>query len=150
MSVSIVLVPLAIAAISSWQASRSETDAQGKTFCQVGTRMRDMTLLAAALADTRAVVTASGDMLVADWSGVRAEFARDADGIWQAHFTGDIDEARAVGIVSAIDQAYGLQVQRAVVEKLKQRAPGAGMSVVSERVEADDTMTLVLEVGAGA
>ena len=44
-----------------------------------------------------------------------------------------LTKQRAVGIVSAIDQAYGLQVQRAVVEKLKQRAPGAGMSVVSER-----------------
>ena len=43
--------------------------------------MRDMTLLAAALAETRAAVTAEGEMLVADWSGVRAEFARDANGI---------------------------------------------------------------------
>lgn len=147
MSVSIVLVPLAIAAVASWRASRSETDPQGLTHCQVSTRMRDMTLLAAALAETRAAVTAEGEMLVAEWSGVRAEFARDANSIWQANFTGDIDEVRAVGIVSAIDQAYGLQVQRAVVEKLKRRAPGAGMSVVSERTEDDASMTLVLEVG---
>jgi len=150
MSVSIVLVPIAIAAISAWQASRSETDVEGRTLCQVSTRMRDETLLAAALADTRAVVTKAGATLVADWAGVRAEFARDTDGIWQAHFTGDVDEERAVGIIGAIDQAYGLRVQRAVVEKLKQRAPSAGMSVVSERMEVDDSMTLVLEVGAGA
>lgn len=112
MSVSIVLVPLAIAAISSWQASKKETDVQGRTLCHVSTRMRDMTLLAAALSDTRAAVTAIGTTLVADWSGVRAEFARDADGIWQANFTGDIDEERAIGIVGAIDQAYGLQAAR--------------------------------------
>lgn len=150
MSVSIVLVPIAIAAISAWQASKSETDVQGRTMCQVGTRMRDEALLVAALRDTHAAVTTPGDTLVADWAGVRAEFGRDADGIWQAHFTGDVDEERAVGIIQAIDQAYGLQVQRAVIEKLKQRAPAAGMSVVSERVETDDSMTLVLEVGAGA
>jgi hypothetical protein len=150
MSVSIVLVPIAIAAISAWQASKSETDGEGRTMCQVGTRMRDETLLAAALRGTHAVVTKSGATLVADWAGVRAEFTRDKDGIWQAHFAGEVDEERALGIIGAVDQAYGLEVQRAVVEKLKQRAPGAGMSVVSERMEADDSMILVLEVGAGA
>lgn len=150
MSVSIVLVPVAIAAISAWQASRTETDNEGRTLCQVTTRMRDENLLAAALADTRAVVTTSGQSLLADWAGVRAEFARDSAGIWQANFTGDVDEARAVGIIGSIDLAYGRQVQRAVVEKLKQRAPAAGMSLISERVEADESMTLILEVGAGA
>lgn len=149
MSVSIVLVPIAIAAISAWQASKSGTDSQGRTICQVSTRMRDEALLAAALTDTHATVAARGRTLIADWSGVRAEFGRDTDGIWQANFTGDIDEERAVGVITAIDQAYGLQVQRAVVEKLKQRAPAAGMSVISERTEADDSMTLVLEVGSG-
>jgi hypothetical protein len=150
MSVSIVLVPIAIAAISAWQASRSETDAAGRTVCQVSTRMRDESLLAAALTDTHAAVTISGTALVADWSGVRAEFSRDTAGIWQARFSGEVDEERAIGIIGAIDRAYGLQVQRAVVEKLRQRAPGAGMSVVSERVEADNSTTLVLEVGTGA
>lgn len=150
MSVSIILVPIAIAAISAWQASKPGTDAQGRTLCQVSTRMRDEALLAAALADTNAIVGRSGTTLSADWAGVRAEFARDEARIWQATFTGDIDEERAVGVISAIDQAYGRQVQRAVVVRLKQRAPGAGMSVVSEHVETDDSMTLVLEVGSGA
>lgn len=149
MSISIVLVPLAIAAISAWQASKSETDSQGRTLCQVGTRMRDETLLAAALSDTHAVVSSSDAGLVADWTGVRAIFARDEAGIWQATFTGDIDEEGAVGVIMALDRAYGVQVQRAVVEKLKERASTAGMSVVSQRVEDDDSMTLVLEVGAG-
>lgn len=146
MSVSIILVPMAIAAISAWQASKSETDAQGRTLCKVSTRMRDAGLLAAALADTQAVVGSSVGTLSADWAGVRAEFTRDEAGIWQANFTGDIDEERAVGVISAIDKAYGVQVQRAVIERLKQRAPAAGMVLVSERVEADDSMTLVLEV----
>lgn len=150
MSVSIVLVPLAIAAISAWQASKTEIDAQGRTLCQVSTRMRDEILLQAALADTRAIVGRSGTMISADWAGVRAEFACDEAGIWQANFTGDIDEARAIGVITAIDQAYGRQVQQAVVQRLKQRAPSAGMSVVSERMENNDTMTLVLEVGSSA
>ncbi|WP_230486728.1 hypothetical protein [Nocardioides anomalus] len=134
--------------MSAWQASRSDTDDHGRTVCQVNTRMRDESLLAAALADTQAVVNRSASILRADWAGVRADFTRDDAGVWQAHFTGDIDEERAVGIINAIDKAYGLQVQQAVLQRLKQRAPGAGLLLVSERTEADDSTTLVLEVGA--
>ena len=39
MSVAIVLVPLALAALSAWQASRQEVDLDGRTVCHVQTRM---------------------------------------------------------------------------------------------------------------
>jgi hypothetical protein len=149
MSVSIVLVPLAIAAIGAWQASRKETDAQGRTVCHVHTRMRDESLLAAALADTRANVTRTPGLIVAAWQGVQAEFRRDAQGVWQVDFSGDVDEAQASAIVVAVDQAYGGQVQQAVLARLRERAPAAGMTVASETVEDDNSVTLVLDVGAG-
>jgi hypothetical protein len=150
MSVSIVLVPLAIAAISAWQASREEVDAEGRTICHVQTRMKDQGLLAEALRQTRADVSVYPDKLIAKWQGVEAEFARDEHGIWQANFTGDVDVDRASSIVVAIDVAYGHQVQQAVLAKLRERAPAAGMSVASETVEADSSVTLVLNVGVGA
>lgn len=148
MSVSIFLVPLAIAAVSAWQASQQESDAEGRTICHVQTRMKDQGLLAAALRETRADVAVSSDTLVARWQGVEATFQRDNQGIWQAHFTGDVDVERASGIVTAIDVAYGRQVQQAVLSRLRERAPTAGMSVASETIEADDSVTLVLNVGA--
>ncbi|MFT4009185.1 MAG: hypothetical protein QM655_03985 [Nocardioidaceae bacterium] len=150
MSISIVLVPLAVAAISAWQASRQEQDAEGRTVCHVQTRMKDQGLLAAALRDTRANVTVSPEALVARWQGVEAMFQRDEQGIWQANFTGDVDVNRASGIVAAIDVAYGRQVQQAVLAKLRERAPTAGMTVASETVEADSSVTLVLNMGPGA
>lgn len=149
MSVSIVLVPLAIAAIGAWQASRKETDSHGRTVCHVRTRMRDESLLAAALADTRANVTRTSDVIVGTWQGVQAEFRRDTQGVWQVDFTGDVDQARASAIVVAIDQAYGRQVQQAVLARLRERAPTAGMTVASETVEDDNSVTLVLSVGRG-
>lgn len=148
MSVSIILVPLAVAAVSAWQAGRQESDAEGRTVCHVQTRMKDQGLLAAALHDTRADVAVSSDSLIARWQGVEANFQRDKQGIWQAHFTGDVDLERASGIVAAIDVAYGRQVQRSVLSRLRERAPHAGMSVASETVEADDSVTIVLNVGA--
>lgn len=150
MSVSIVLVPLAIAAVSAWQASRREVDAEGRTVCNVQTRMKDEGLLAAALRDTQAHVTIAGEKMVATWQGTRAEFRRDSAGIWQAHFSGDIDVDRASEIVLAVDEAYGRQVQQAVLARLRERAPAAGMSVESETVEDDDSITLVLNVGVNA
>lgn len=148
MSVSLILVPLAIAAVSAWQASRTEADESGRLVCQVGTRMRDERLLAAVLRDTGARVEESADRICAAWQGVQSEFTRDNDGIWSAHLTGDVDDARAVAIVTAVDAAYGRQVQSAVLAKLRDRAPSAGMSIESETVEEDLSVTLVLTVGA--
>lgn len=150
MSVSLVLVPLALAAVGAWQARRAEVDEEDRTVQHVQTRMRDEGLLAAALTDTRAAVTRSSDGLLADWQGVHAEFRRDPQGIWQVDLTGDVDQDKAAGIVVAIDQAYGRQVQQAVLARLRERAPSAGMAVASETVEDDDSVTLVLDLVQGA
>jgi hypothetical protein len=149
-SISIILIPAAIAAVSAWQASRPATDGTGRTVCHVQTRMRDDGLLVAALTDTKAIVTQSEGRIIAQWQSVQAEFARDAQGIWQVDMTGEVDQEIASGIVAAVDQAYGRQVQAAVLARLRERAPVAGMKVESERVEQDASVTLVLTVEAGA
>lgn len=150
MSVSLVLVPVAFAAIAAWQAARPEeqTATDGLVVQHVQTRMRDEHLLAAALSETQAVVSRTPTDIVAEWTNVRAEFHRDEMGIWQVNFTGDVDAARASAIVTAIDAAYGAQVQRAVLARLRDRAPEAGMFVESETVEDDQSVTLVLGQGA--
>jgi hypothetical protein len=43
-----------------------------------------------------------------------------------------VDEERAVEIVRAVDAAYGRQVQRAVLDRLRERAPAAGLRLESE------------------
>ncbi len=146
MSISVVLVPLAIAAVVAAQGAVARRDQQGRVVCQVQTRMRDETLLAAALHDTAAVVGVDRDTITADWAGVRASFQRDPEGIWTAHFTGEVDEDRAVEVVRAIETAYGRQVQRAVLERLRQQAPAAGLRLESEQVTEDASVRLVFAV----
>jgi hypothetical protein len=146
MSVSLILVPLAVAAVSAAHGLRSGRDTQNQVVCQVQTRMRDASLLAAALRGTHADVTESGGEIVAGWKGTRARFTRNQDEIWEAHFTGDVDEARAMDIVRAIDAGYGLQVQRAVLERLRERAPAAGLRLESENVGADSSVRLTFAV----
>ncbi|NLT55706.1 MAG: hypothetical protein GXX79_14355 [Actinomycetales bacterium] len=151
MSISVVLVPFVVAAVAAWEVrkgGRPQPDEAGqtRTVCAVRTRMRDTGLLGAALRELGAVVTETDGELVAVWQEVRARFVRDEDGIWTAHFTGTVDETRAVEAVQAIDAAYGRHVQRAVVQRLRDRAPEAGMLLESESVGEDSAVTLVFAV----
>lgn len=150
MSIEVVLIPVALAAVSAWRVSRPDRDEQGRTVCRVATRLRDGGLLQAALADTGARVTTQEHRIVADWSGVRAAFERGDDGIWSAHLQGEVDERRAVDIVAAVDQAYGRRVQQAVLARLLERAPHAGLHVESRTQGEDDSVTVVLGVQVGA
>ncbi|MEJ3744473.1 hypothetical protein WEI85_14395 [Actinomycetes bacterium KLBMP 9797] len=149
MSISLILTPRAIAAIDAVLGTRPARDGTGQVVCEVRTRMRDERLLAAALQETGAAVTADDREISARWDGVRAAFARDADGVWSAHFTGEVDESRAVEIVRAIDTGYGRQVQGAVLDRLRERAPAAGLSLESETTTEDAGVRLVFAVGRG-
>ena len=164
MSISIVLIPAAIAA-ATWAASHGEKrEANGRTVIGVATRMRDVGLLTEALADTSAVVTQrSADSLIARWQNVSAHFHRDparADTAWQVDFIGQgpaergemsqVTEESVRGIVAAVDAAYGRRVQRAVLTRLRERAPQAGMTIASETVDDNDTVTVVLDLAVSA
>jgi hypothetical protein len=149
MSISLILTPRTIAAIDAVLGVRPAQDGTGQVVCEVRTRMRDERLLAAALEEAGAAVTAGDHEIAARWDGVRAAFARDTEGVWSAHFTGDVDESRAVEIVRAVDVGYGRQVQRAVLERLRERAPAAGLSLESETITEDAGVRLVFAVGRG-
>lgn len=141
---SLLLVPLAMAGVAAVQAA---ADRRADGVCQVRTRMRDADLLAAALRDTGATVTLSADAatLAVVWPGATATFGRDAEGIWGAHFDG-VGRERAVELVTAVDTAYGRRVQQAVLERLRDRAPAAGLRLESESVDDNAGVRLVFEV----
>lgn len=154
MSVSIVLVPLAVAAVAAWEVrggggrTRAEVTAGDRTTvmtCEVTTRMRDVNLLGAALTDLGARVALDEGVVTAAWQELTARFVQGTDGIWTAHLTGSVDEARAVETVRSVDAAYGRRVQQAVVRRLRERAPAAGMRLESESLD-QDAVTLVFAV----
>ena len=149
MSISILLVPLAVAAAGAVTAATRGKGASGQIVCQVQTRMRDEQLLVSALEATGAVVTAGPAGLAAGWDQVRAAFQRDEHGVWSAHFTG-ADEDRALELVAAVDVAYGRAVQQAVLRRLLDRAPACGMRLESETTAADASVQLVFAVEGGA
>ncbi|WP_250036057.1 hypothetical protein [Paractinoplanes maris] len=144
MSVSLLLVPLAMAGVAAVQAAAARS-ADGRTV-QVQTRMRDVTLLSAALRDAGGSVSTHGDTVTATFGPATAGFTRGADGIWAAHVEG-MDQQRAVELVLAVDAAYGRQVQQAVLTRLRAQAPAAGLRLESESVNEDASVRLVFEVG---
>lgn len=150
MSIEILLLPMAVAAVSAWQAKKA-TDDDGRQVVAVGTRMRNETLLQRALTDTGATVTTSGDVLTASWGGTtQGRFTKDASGIWSVHLVGDTDFRQASDLISRVDAHYGRHVQAEVLARLREHAPAAGMEIESETVEEDDTVTMVLAVNAGS
>lgn len=174
MSVSLLLVPVAlavaasvgtagIAGIASTFSSNDDNETEAErtpatadtareaATVSVRTRMKDPTLLGAALEDIGALrVRVGGDEVSATIEGVTVTMTKTPEGIWAAHFTAvdgrDVDAAEASALVSRLDAAYATRVQQAVAERIRTRADAAGFDLVSETRDADDTVTMVLNV----
>ncbi|MFE6919670.1 hypothetical protein ACFVAV_01355 [Nocardia sp. NPDC057663] len=144
MSISLILLPIALGTVAKVAAAQSSPAQQ---VCSVSTRLRDAGLLTLAAQDTGAqtMVTAA-DSIDARWADLSAQLRRGSDGIWQAHFHGTADQQRCVDRVLAIDAAYGLRVQAEVLRRVREQAPAAGMSLVAETANSDRSVTMVLEV----
>lgn len=148
MSVEIVLIPIAIAAVKALAAAYDarETQREDRRVITVGTRMKDPHLLMRALADLGARTQPEGDSIVASWSAVSARFTRDPEGIWTAHFVGEVTPESGATMVQNLDRAYGAQVQSEVVKRILANAESQGLTVLEQRVAEDRTVTMTLGV----
>lgn len=171
MSVSLILIPAALAAVTAVSAAggvgvlslsgkQSATDDDraiaadsdgGARPIQVRTRMKDPDLLGDALRDLGATDLAVGrDEITAVIDDVEVVLTRTPDGVWAAHFARadghDLAESVAVRIVEELDAAYARHVQQAVAARIRDRAAVAGFELVSENRDDEDTVTMVLNV----
>ena len=170
MSVSLILIPAALAAVTAITAAGgigalaqtggvrgadgAGTDpaaGTGPRPISVRTRMKDPDLLADALHDIGAteVTQLEGD-LTAVIDGVELTMTRSAEGVWAAHFRRadglELAQADAAALVEQLDAAYALRVQQTVAARIRERAASAGFELVSETRDEDDTVTMVLDV----
>ena len=148
MSLSLVLIPLSIAVAAASQARQIRpSDVEAGNEVRVESRMRDETLLVVSLQDLGATVRRADDgVLLAKTPDRALTMRRDAAGLWNACFAGTWTPDGARAFVEDLDRAYGLQVQRAVIRRLEERAPEAGMRITSQSVDDDRVVTLVMEV----
>jgi hypothetical protein len=168
MSVSIILIPAAIAAIASMAAGGAATAGIGAGIAgaiksmsgggqaevlQVRTRMKDRALLEQALEDLGAVDVEVGDEVAATVDGVNLVMQASPEGIWAANFTAakgapEVATDVATRLAERLDAAYAARVQTAVAERIREKATDAGLELVSETVDDDQSVTMTLNVRA--
>ena len=153
MSVEILLVPLALAAAQAVVAvggaitAAVGEDGKERKACVVQTRLKHPGLLVEALRSVGAKAELHSDGSVSGtWEGMGFRFVHHEDGTLSAHFDPDIDVQRAQELILATDAAYAKAVQEAVRQRVRDRAGALGMTVESETVGDDDSVTLVLNV----
>ena len=141
MSLEIILVPLAIAAYGSWKARSMEKD----NVLLVETRLKDSALLTMALhAMGGTSVEVDGGVVRAVIGNRKVSFRSDSSGVLTAHVDTKVQD-EAISLLLEVDKQYGIQVQAAVIERVKQRAGGLGMNIVSQITSEDGSINIILE-----
>lgn len=147
MSLEIILIPMAIALITKAKASAEENVPNASAHqVSVETRMKNQELLVRAMQSAGCTVTASQNEIAGNFNSILFTFKRDVNGIWNATFVAGTTLEAATQIIQAIDKTYGLEVQAEVLQKIKERAPQNGMTLESEVVNDDSSISLVLVV----
>ena len=167
MSVTLILLPIALAAAAAAggiggigaaitaKGNNADNAAGATPEIRVRTRMKDSTLLADALTNLGATaIDVSRTRVIAEVDGVSLTMTLTDDGVWEAHVESldgvEVTVQSATELLQHLDGEYALMVQQAVAEKIRLRAESSGFDLVSETREADDTVTMVLNVHAQA
>ena len=147
MSLEIILIPMAIALITKINSKADENVPNASAHqVSVETRMKNQELLVSAMKNSGCNVTATSNEIAGNFHSILFTFRRDESGIWNATFIAGTTLQAATQIIQAIDEAYGLEVQAELLRKIKERAPQNGMTLESETVNSDASISLVLAV----
>jgi hypothetical protein len=140
MSIEVLLVPAAMAALAAWKAGR---EIGGESAVTVQTRLRDRELLVRSLRDLGAHVALDADGVRAEADDLRLRFTVNDEGIAVAHVEAGNPE-EAIQLIYALDEQYAAHVQVALYERVKARAVRMGLTIESEQVDDENALTIVL------
>lgn len=145
MSLEIILIPLAIALITKAQSKAKEDNSNSSSHqVAVETRMKNLELLQNAMRNIGCITTLQENEIAASLNSLNFTFKKNSQGIWAATFVAGTTFEAAEQIIGQIDKAYGIEVQAEVLRKIKERAPQSGMTLESETINEDSSVTLVL------
>ena len=142
MGVSILLIPIIIAAADGLPRLLEATGGGAERVLRVPTRIKDAELLRAALHDYGCQSVEHEGSVHSQIQGGRIVFEPAEDGRHEAVFVGDVAEEQARAFVEALEHEYARLVQARVYERLKQKAAARGMTLERERVDADGSVVM--------
>ena len=147
MSLEIILIPLAIALVTKAHSKAQENTPNASSHqVNVETRMKNLELLQNAMRNIGCTTTMQESEIAASLNSIYFTFTKNDQGIWAARFVAGTSVEVAEQIIGQIDKAYGIEVQAEVLRKIKERAPQSGMTLESETINEDSSVTLVLAV----
>ena len=147
MSLEIILIPLAIALVTKAQTKAKENNPNSSSHqVAVETRMKNLELLQNAMRNIGCTTTMQEGEISASLDSINFTFKKNPHGFWAARFIAGTSVDVAEQIIGQIDKAYGIEVQAEVLRKIKERAPQSGMTLESETINEDSSVTLVLAV----
>ncbi len=118
---------------------------QANNKTSIDTIMNDEGLLLAALADLGLDFKNDGGSIKLSINGVDVAFAKDMSGAYSADFEGG-DATAVASLVENVSELYKQKVQQKVYDNVMSRASENGLSLESERVAADNSITLTFVV----
>jgi hypothetical protein len=145
MSIELALIPIAIAVAGTIAARRKRAQESPNMFA-LETRMKDPSMLQAALADYGCQSVMQGDKVDLDVEGARIVFEPNAGGVFEAVFIGNVHPESARQFVLDLHDMYTQQVQQQVYQNLLARASSYGLMLEDEQVEADNSILLTFVV----
>ncbi len=146
MSLEIVLIPLAIAAVSAYKASQVNDQSTGQVNINVQTRMKNQEMLIEALRALGLSASMQENTLRVKNSDIEFLMRKNENDIWTAQFENDVLEDAATSLLISLDKEYGRLVQATVLQRIKERASENGMNLESETFNRDNSVTLTLNV----
>ena len=146
MSLEIVLIPLAIAAVSAYKASQVNDESTGQVNINVQTRMKNQEMLIEALRVLGLSASVTDNLLRVGNSEIEFLMRKNDNDIWTAQFENDVSEEAATSLLISLDKEYGKLVQATVLQRIKERASVNGMNLQSETFNRDNSVTLTLNV----
>lgn len=145
MSVSLALIPVAIAVAGAIAAREERTQDSHGSF-RLETRMKDGELLTSALQRHGCKSVVVSETIDSALGHTRMVFKRDERGVFGAVFEGEISTEHARTFLAELDEEYTLLVQERVYRNLLSKAKERGILVESEEVQEDNSVVITLRV----
>ncbi|WP_424356364.1 hypothetical protein [Methanobacterium sp. MBAC-LM] len=156
MSVEIILIPIAIAAVTGAIKARNEenqelTEAiktrneknqESSGYFTLGTKIKDAKLLEETLKIYGCKDVSTGEDLETECDNARVIFEKDENGVFNAVFLGNISLEKAKEFISDINGEYTKLVQEQVYQKLLKNASERNLRLESEDVQEDNSIVL--------